>query len=110
MQAAGGHAGEAFAMLRDETHDFLLTLVRGVAKCSLAAHLSATGFERKREVKHAELLLGERGRRFVLASSDLAGCRHRSQNSIRSHPEPKSQRGVSRVPPILHGPDGHSAA
>lgn len=44
-KAASRDAGESFAIFRDKTHDFALTLVRCVAERGLAAHGGAAGFQ-----------------------------------------------------------------
>jgi len=76
VQSARGHARQPFPVFGDEPHDFALAVLRGVAQRRFPPHLCATGFQGKREVQHAELLLGESRRRFVLASRDLAGSSH----------------------------------
>ncbi len=72
MQAAGGHAREAFSVLGDELHDFTLAFLWRVAQRRLTPHLRAAALQCEREVQHAEPLLDECRWRIVLASRSLA--------------------------------------
>src|SRR6266851_1421925 len=76
VQAARRYARQAFSVFRDELHDFTLALLRRVAQRRLPPHLRAAGFQRKREVQHAQPLLGECRWRVVLASRNLARRSH----------------------------------
>ena len=80
-KAAGGDAGERFAIFGDEAHDFALAFMRRVAERSFAAHGGTTGFQREREMQNADAVLGECRRRVVLASCGLAACSHLGRES-----------------------------
>src|SRR6266581_3498839 len=76
VQAARRYARQALPVFRDELHDFTLALLRGMAQRRLPPHLRAAGFQRKREVQHAQALLGECRWRVVLTSRNLARRSH----------------------------------
>jgi hypothetical protein len=80
-KAAGGDAGERFAIFRDETHDFALPLMWRVAERSFAAHGGAAGFQRQGEMQNADAVLGECRGRVVLASCGLATSSHLGRGS-----------------------------
>ena len=75
-KAAGGDAGERFAIFGDEAHDFALALMRRVPESGFAAHGGAAGFERQSEMQNANAVLGESRGRIVLATCGLATSSH----------------------------------
>ena len=83
VQAAGRHARQPLSVFRDELHDFALAILGCVTESRLPAHFRTAGFQRQGEVKDAEPLLGERRRRVVLASCDLARRCHVAQSAER---------------------------
>jgi len=76
MQSARRHSRKFFALLRDKSHDFPLTVVRRISQRCFAAHLRAGRLQRQREMKNADPLLGKGRRSLVLASCNVARCSH----------------------------------
>jgi len=103
VQPAGRHSRQFLPVFRNEAHDFPLSLVSGVAQGRFSAHLGAPALQRKGEVQHAQLLLGQGWWRVVLASCGLAACSHGAKaDSISTITRRKNPLRTSQMARILH--------
>lgn len=81
-EAAGSYARQALAVLGDELHDFTVTIVRRVAKSSLATHPGTTIFQRQSEMQHAQAMLAQSSRNLEFAVLHFAITVHGAPRGV----------------------------